>query len=133
MDAATGGGLTTVEIALRTNGTVISVDIDPAQSAAKRIEDANLSSKVELVKGNLAHMDFLDDNSIDTIVSHATVSSIPAETPFMLFPVFKEFFRVLKPAPIIQLCYALLPFQAGYNTHNWNHSLEGTSLQHIRF
>ncbi|MGC1119725.1 MAG: methyltransferase domain-containing protein [Candidatus Methanofastidiosia archaeon] len=101
LDAATGAGVTTLEIARRTNGTVISVDIDPADSAVKRIEDANLSSKVEFVKGNLARMDFLHNDSIDAIVSHSTVSSIPAETPFRVLQVFKEFFRVLKPDGIL--------------------------------
>ncbi|MBU7038782.1 MAG: class I SAM-dependent methyltransferase [Theionarchaea archaeon] len=101
LDAATGAGNTTLELAQRIKGKVISVDMDTADSAVERIEDANLSSKVEFVKGNLARMDFLQDASIDAIVSHSTVSSIPAETPFKVLQVFKEFFRVLKPDGIL--------------------------------
>ncbi|MBU6996958.1 MAG: methyltransferase domain-containing protein [Theionarchaea archaeon] len=101
LDAAMGGGNVTLELAQRTNGKVISVDIDPADSATKKIEDANLSSPVEVVKGTLASMDFLQDSSIDTIVSHSTISSIPAETPFKVQQVFKEFFRVLNPGGIL--------------------------------
>jgi ubiquinone/menaquinone biosynthesis C-methylase UbiE len=101
LDAATGAGNATLEIAQRTSGIVISVDIDPAESAARKIEDANLSSRVRFVKGNLARMDFLHENSIDAIVSHSTVSSIPAETPFMVLQVLREFFRVLKPDGIL--------------------------------
>jgi ubiquinone/menaquinone biosynthesis C-methylase UbiE len=101
LDAATGAGNTTLEIARRTNGTIISVDIDPANSAVRKVENANLSSRVKFVKGNLARMDFIHDNSIDAIVSHSTVSSIPPETPFMVLQVFREFFRVLKPEGIL--------------------------------
>lgn len=101
LDAATGSGMTTLEIAKRVRGKVISVDINPLKTAEKRIRDANLTSKVEFLKGNLAKMDFLDENSMDAIVSHATLSSIPTETPFMLVNVFKEFFRVLKPNGIL--------------------------------
>ena len=101
LDAATGAGFTTCELAQRVKGTVISVDIDPSQAAQERIKDANLLSKVEFIKGNLAKMDFLDENSIDAVVSHSTLSSIPAETPFMLLHVLREFYRVLKPAGIL--------------------------------
>jgi ubiquinone/menaquinone biosynthesis C-methylase UbiE len=97
LDAATGSGDTTVEIAQRIGGKVVSVDIDLSPSAREKVEKADLSSKVEFIKGNLADMEFLDDHSIDAIVSHATVSSIPSQTPFMLSGVLEEFYRVLKP------------------------------------
>lgn len=97
LDAATGSGRTTLEIAQRITGKVLSVDIDISKDAQDMIRDAGYASQVEFVEGNLGKMDFLNDNSVDAIISHATLSSVPAETPFMLYDVFKEFYRVLKP------------------------------------
>jgi ubiquinone/menaquinone biosynthesis C-methylase UbiE len=97
LDAATGSGRTTLEIAKRITGKVLSVDIDISRDAQNMIRDAGYASRVEFVEGNLGKMDFLNDNSVDAIVSHATLSSIPAETPYILHNVFKEFYRVLKP------------------------------------
>jgi ubiquinone/menaquinone biosynthesis C-methylase UbiE len=97
LDAATGSGETTVEIAHRIKGRVVSVDIDPLQSAQERIRNSKFSSRIEFIEGNLANMEFLEDYSIDAIVSHATVSSIPSETPFVLSRVLEEFYRVLTP------------------------------------
>ena len=101
LDAATGSGRTTLEIAQRITGKVLSVDIDISKDAQAMIRDAGYASRVEFVEANLGKMDFLNDNSVDAIVSHATVSSIPSETPFMLYNVFREFYRVLIPQGFI--------------------------------
>ncbi|MBU7041960.1 MAG: methyltransferase domain-containing protein [Theionarchaea archaeon] len=98
LDAATGSGETTLELAQNIHGTIISADIDLLPSAQEKIRREGLSSKVEFITANLAHMESIDDSSIDGIVSHATVSALPSETPFMQFKVFTEFYRVLKPS-----------------------------------
>ncbi|MBU7016581.1 MAG: methyltransferase domain-containing protein [Theionarchaea archaeon] len=101
LDAATGSGRTTLEIAKRITGKVLSVDIDVSRDAHDMIRDAGYASRVEFVEANLGKMDFLHDNAVDAIVSHATLSSIPSETPCMLYDVFKEFYRILKPQGFI--------------------------------
>jgi len=115
LDAGTGFGLTTCEIARRISqqkhkGRIISVDIDSEsfKMARKRLlaeglrSLANLRKLVSFVRADLSNMPEVASNSIDVVVSTRTVADINSR-PCRLVRAVAEFYRVLKPNGQIML------------------------------
>jgi len=109
LDAGTGFGLTTCEIAKRISkqkhkGKIVSVDIDSESFKLARkqllteglMSLADLRRLVSFVRADLSHMPEVTSNSIDVIVSTRTVADINSH-PCRLVRAIAEFHRVLKP------------------------------------
>jgi SAM-dependent methyltransferase len=115
LDAGTGLGLTTCEIARliyqeKQRGKIISVDVDPEafEQARKllqtqeRLELAKLKRPrklldlVDFVKADLSNMSEIASESVDIVVSTRTLADINS-FPCRVTKVIAEFYRVLKP------------------------------------
>lgn len=118
LDAGTGFGVTTLEIAKRMSvqrkrGRIISVDIDPEcfKLARKLLKQYGLQDLVTFVKADLSNMPEIKTESIDIVVSTRTVSDIN-RFPCRLLKVISEFYRVLRSGGRIVLsdeCPRLVP------------------------
>jgi ubiquinone/menaquinone biosynthesis C-methylase UbiE len=102
LDAGTGFGVTTLEIAERIRfqkpkGKIISVDIDPLsfELARKRLLEKGLLDLVIFVKADLCHMPNIQNGSVDIVISTRTISDINSY-PCRLTKAISEFYRVLK-------------------------------------
>lgn len=102
LDAGTGFGITTSEIARRINsqklkGRIISVDIDPQsfKLARKRLLEKGLLHLVTFVKADLSYMPEIQTESVDIIISTRTISDINSY-PCRLIRAISEFYRVLR-------------------------------------
>ncbi|MEW6524171.1 MAG: class I SAM-dependent methyltransferase [Bacillota bacterium] len=99
LDAGTGAGQTTAELARRVaaagGGRIISVDRDPEsfELAIRRLGAGR--ELVEFVAADLTKLP-LPDNSIDTVVSTSTMCAINTR-PLAVLGTLQEFYRVLKP------------------------------------
>lgn len=103
LDAGTGFGLTTSEIARRINqqkhkGIIISIDIDPKafEEARKRLLTQGLLDLVTFVQADLSSMPKIRSESVDIVISTRTVSDINS-FPCRLTRALAEFHRVLRP------------------------------------
>lgn len=115
LDAGTGFGITTCDIAMRMcrqkhRGKIISVDIDPAafRRARKMLRmhgwmdllklksPKDLLCLVEFVKADLSNMSEIASDSVDIIISTRTLADINS-FPCRLTKAIAEFYRVLKP------------------------------------
>lgn len=102
LDAGTGFGLTTSEIAgrlyqQRTRGRIISVDIDSRafEDARRLLQTQGLLNYVTFVKADLSNMVEIASEFVDVVVSTRTLADINA-TPCRLTRAITEFYRVLK-------------------------------------
>lgn len=102
LDAGTGFGVTTFEIAKRislkeSKARIISVDIDPQafRRARKRLQPHGLLKLVTFVKADLSNMPQIATESVDLVVSTRTISDINSY-PCRLTRAIAEFCRVLK-------------------------------------
>jgi len=103
LDAGTGFGLTTSEIAKRIHqqdyrSKVISVDIDPKafEDAQKLLRSQGLLGYVTFIKADLSNMPEIKSETIDLIISTRTLADINS-TPCHLTRAITEFHRVMKP------------------------------------
>jgi len=103
LDAGTGFGLTTAEIARRIyqqkhKGTIISVDIDPEafDQARKTLQAQTLLDLVTFVKADLSNMLERESESIDIVISTRTLADINSSS-CRLIRAIAEFYRILKP------------------------------------
>jgi len=64
---------------------------DMVEIAAKKIADEKITHRINAAQGDASHLDF-DDNSIDVIISRATIHHLANPTNAL-----KEKYRVLKP------------------------------------
>lgn len=103
LDAGTGFGLTTSEIARQLNqqqhkGRIISVDIDPKsfEEAGKLLQAQGLLDFVTFVKADLSSMPEVASKSVDVVISTRTLADINS-FPCRLNKAIAEFHRVLKP------------------------------------
>lgn len=102
LDAGTGFGYTTLEIAKRLSasklrGKIISVDIDTEsfKLAKKLLRDRKLQDFVTFVKADLSCMPEIEDESMDIVVSTATICAINS-FPCRVTKALSEFHRVLR-------------------------------------
>lgn len=102
LDAGTGFGVTTFEIARRislkkSKARIISVDIDPQafKLARKRLQPHRFLELVTFVKVDLSNMPQIATESVDLVVSTRTISDINSY-PCRLTRAIAEFYRVLK-------------------------------------
>lgn len=122
LDAGTGFGITTLEIARRMivqrkTGRIISVDMDSNcfKLARKLLAKRKLEHLVDFVQADLSNMPQIDTGSIDIIISTRTISDIN-RFPCRLMRAISEFYRVLKDEGRIVLndeCPRLLPLSDG--------------------
>ena len=96
IDIGCGPGNLDVELARRTELTIIGVDIDPDMQPLfeKRMREAGLEDRVSFVKGDAQKLPFPDDYA-DAIVSRGTLTFIPD-----IAKCLREVERVLKPTGI---------------------------------
>jgi len=102
LDAGTGFGITTLEIARRMivqrqTGRIVSVDIDSNcfELARKLLAKHKLEHLVNFVQADLSNMPQIETESIDIIMSTRTISDIN-RYPCRLIRAVSEFYRVLK-------------------------------------
>ena len=102
LDAGTGFGLTTCEIARRIyeqkhRGKILSVDINPeAFEQARKLLPSKLLDLVNFVKADLSNMPEIASESIDIVISTRTLADINS-FPCRLTKAISEFYRILKP------------------------------------
>jgi len=103
LDAGTGFGLTTSEIAARIHqqkykSKVTSVDIDPKafEDAQRLLRAQGLRNYVTFVKADLSNMPEIKPETMDLIISTRTLADINS-TPCRLTRAITEFHRVMKP------------------------------------
>jgi len=118
LDAGTGFGITTLEIARRMivqrqTGRIVSVDMDSNcfELARKLLAKHKLEHLVDFVHADLSNMPQIETESIDIIISTRTISDIN-RFPCRLMRAISEFYRVLKSEGRIVLsdeCPRLLP------------------------
>ena len=96
IDIGCGTGNLDVEIAKRSNFTIIGLDIDPDMKPLfeKRIGEAGLEDRLRFVTGDAQKLPFADD-SADVIVSRGTLTFIPD-----IGKCLREVDRVLKPTGV---------------------------------
>lgn len=96
IDIGCGTGNLDVELAKRSNFTIVGLDIDPDMKPLfeKRIREANLQDRVRFVVGDAQQLPFEDD-SADVIVSRGTLTFIPD-----IGKCLREVDRVLKPSGV---------------------------------
>ena len=102
LDAGTGFGITTLEIAKRVSmqerkGRIISVDVNQScfDLARKLLERHGLQDLVVFVKADLSDMPEIDSESIDVVISTRTMADVN-RFPCRLLRTVKEFYRVLR-------------------------------------
>lgn len=100
LDAGTGAGNTTLELATRMaeaggKGRIVSVDIDPETfpDAKKKLEE--LARFVEFVEADLTCMPQMESESFDLIVCTATMCALN-DRPLKAVKALSEFYRTLK-------------------------------------
>jgi ubiquinone/menaquinone biosynthesis C-methylase UbiE len=106
LDAGTGFGITTADIAKRircqkANSTIVSIDIDPeAFRAAKRflktrsLLESSLLKLVTFIRADLSHLPIKKD-AIDLVISTRTLADIES-FPYRVIRAMAEFYRALK-------------------------------------
>ncbi|SDY29893.1 class I SAM-dependent methyltransferase [Tindallia californiensis] len=75
---------------------LISVDIDDSHFDEIKEKLSESFDALDLRKGDLSKLDFIEDNSIDAIICNYTLSSVN-QFPLRAVTVLKEFHRALKP------------------------------------
>lgn len=102
LDAGTGFGYTTLEIAERLSmfnqkGKIISVDIDSEsfKNAKKLLKRAKLQDLVTFVEADLSYMPQIENGQVDIVISTATICAINS-SPCRMTKALSEFYRVLK-------------------------------------
>lgn len=102
LDAGTGFGHTTLEIARRLSaskkdGKIISVDVDSEsfKFARKLLEDARLKDFVTFVKADLSCMPEIGNAQVDIVISTATICAVNS-FPCRVTKALSEFHRVLR-------------------------------------
>ncbi|RQD69752.1 MAG: class I SAM-dependent methyltransferase [Tindallia sp. MSAO_Bac2] len=76
---------------------LISVDIDDSHFDEIKEKLSEDFTELNLRKGDLSKLDFVEDNSIDVVICNYTLSSVN-QFPLRAIQALKEFYRVLKPA-----------------------------------
>jgi len=102
LDAGTGFGVTTLEIAKRIDlqkarSRIISVDVDPQsfEFARKLLIEHGLLDLVTFEKADLSSMPKIQNESVDIIISTRTIADINS-FPCRLVKAIAEFYRVLR-------------------------------------
>lgn len=93
IDIGCGSGLLDIELAKRSNLTIVGLDIDPNVKPLfeKHVRDAGFEDRLSIVIGDARAMPFAD-NTADMIVSRGTLTFIPD-----IGTCLREVRRVLKP------------------------------------
>ncbi len=103
LDAATGAGETTLQIAeAMKGGRLITVDSDAAswaEWARPALERAGLIDRVEFLQADLRELSTIDSDSADLVVSHSTLSVMGV----WAVEAIQEFHRILKPGAKLAL------------------------------
>ncbi len=96
IDVGCGTGNLDVELAKRSNFTIIGLDIDPDMKPLfeKRVREAGLEDRLRFVTGDAQKLPFADDYA-DVIVSRGTLTFIPD-----IGKCLREVDRVLKPTGV---------------------------------
>jgi ubiquinone/menaquinone biosynthesis C-methylase UbiE len=96
IDIGCGTGVLDIELAKRSNLTIIGLDIDAEMKPLfdKRMSEAGLQNRVRFVAGDAQDLPF-DDNYADVIVSRGTLTFIPD-----IAKCLREVDRVLKPTGV---------------------------------
>ncbi len=96
IDVGCGSGLLDVELAKRSNLSIIGLDIDPNVKPLfeENIRKAGLEKRISFVQGDAQKMPF-PDNYADVIVSRGTLTFIPDKAKCL-----REIHRVLKPTGV---------------------------------
>jgi len=96
IDVGCGSGRLDVELARRSNLTIIGLDIDPDVKPLfeKRIRETGLQNRISFVLGDAQKMPF-PDNYADIIISRGTLIFIPD-----IKKCLQEVYRVLKPTGV---------------------------------
>jgi ubiquinone/menaquinone biosynthesis C-methylase UbiE len=126
LDAGTGFGVTTLEIAKRiqrqkANSMIISVDIDPkafkhARSQLRShglLKSHSLLKLVAFIRADLSHMP-IKEETVDLVISTRALSDVES-SPFHAIRAVAEFYRVLKGAGKVVIgdeCPVLIPSTA---------------------
>jgi ubiquinone/menaquinone biosynthesis C-methylase UbiE len=101
LDAATGAGETTAQIAAAMKGgKLITVDSDPAsweEWAKPRLERAGLLDRVEFRRDDLRHLSSVESSACELVVSHSTLSALG----MWAIDATHQFHRVLKPGGVL--------------------------------
>ncbi len=95
MDAGGGTGRWAIKLADVLKGKIVVFDRsqDMLEKASENIKKSNVSSRIDIVEGDLAQINSFADNSVDNIVSIYSPLSFIYEQG----KVAKELFRILKP------------------------------------
>ena len=114
IDIGCGTGNLDVELANRSNFTIIGLDIDPDMKPLfeKRIREADLQDRARFVVGDAQQLPFEDDYA-DVIVSRGTLTFIPD-----IGKCLREVDRVLKPTGVAFLGGRYLYTPQQYKTSN---------------
>jgi len=103
LDAATGAGETTLQIAeAMCGGRLLTVDIDPAswhEWAEPVIKERGLAERVTFLEEDLRTLESVATNSCDLVVSHSTLSAMGV----WAVDAIQQFHRVLKPQAYLVL------------------------------
>ncbi len=96
IDIGCGTGVLDIELAKRSNLTIIGLDIDPQMKPLfdKRVGEAGFQDRIRFVTGDAQDLSFEDDYA-DIIVSRGTLTFIPD-----IGKCLKEVERVLKPTGV---------------------------------
>ncbi len=96
IDVGCGSGYLAIELAKRSNFTIIGLDIDPDVKPffLKNIREAGLEERISFVLGDAQKMPFPDDYA-DGIVSRGVLIFVPDKKKFL-----QEAYRVLKPTGV---------------------------------
>jgi len=100
MDAGTGAGNTTLELARRLEeaggrGKIVSIDIDPETFLDVKTKLGELARFVEFVEADLTRMPHVESESFDIVVCAATLCALN-DRPLKALRGLTEFHRVLK-------------------------------------
>ena len=114
IDIGCGPGNLDVELARRSNFSIVGLDIDPDMKPLfeKRVREAGLADRVRFVVGDAQKLPFEDD-SADVIVSRGTLTFIPD-----IAKCLREVDRVLKPTGVAFLGGRYLYTPQAYRVSN---------------
>ncbi len=125
LDAAVGAGKATAFWAEKISqggfsSRIIGVDIDLPSCWRKKIEErlGDHKNYVELIEGDIFHLDFLENESIDIINCADTIIFLN-EKPLRLLQAFREFRRVLVPGGNLIITSEYSGKDMGVNEGQW--------------